>query len=93
MKLNEKIPSRSPITYHSLDLREFEHIEFLSCSYSQSGIISFFVKTNTSRYLKAEGKCAQKSDAVFTREINMRPLNKALLGFRGLFCIPEGSST
>ena len=58
MKLNEKVTSNSSLKYYTLDIREFEHIEFLSCTYCQSGMISLSAKTNTGKELKAESKSA-----------------------------------
>lgn len=50
-------------------LDDFEHIEYIECTYSQRGVHSLKFKTNTVRFLKAEGSAGSGS---LKREIKLR---------------------
>jgi hypothetical protein len=63
-------------------LEEFEHMEYVHCTYSQRGLHSVTFKTNTGRLLVCEGSVGK---GPLTRELNLREHNKAIIGFRGLY--------
>ena len=73
--------THSPCMQDKVLLEEFEHIEFVHCTYSQRGLHSLFFRTNTGRLMNCEGQVGKGS---LTRELNLRDHNKALIGFRGL---------
>jgi len=62
-------------------LEEFEHLEYIHCTYSQQGVHSINFKTNTGRIVVCEGS-ARKGP--MQRELNLREHNKAVIGWRGM---------
>lgn len=65
-----------------LILEEFEHIEYVECSYSNQGLHSLVFKTNTGKAIVCDGAVGAGAQE---RKINLREHNKALIGFRGVY--------
>jgi hypothetical protein len=65
-----------------LVLEEFEHIEFIECSYSNQGLHSLIFKTNTGKTISCEGSAGVGTQQ---RKLNLREHNKAVIGFRGVY--------
>jgi Jacalin-like lectin domain len=74
------------MTSQSLKLSDFEHLETVECTYSQRGIHSIRFKTNTGKQIMVEGTAGLGN---FKRTVRLRPHNKAVIGFRGVFQTPD----
>lgn len=61
---------------------KFEHIQYISVSYSKKGINSFRVKTNCNKEMKITGAKGRGADS---KSIKLTNLNKAVIGFRGSY--------
>ena len=65
-----------------IKIDDFEHIETIECTYSDRGVHSLKIKTNTGQQIQVEGSAGQGQ---YRREIRLRSHNKAVIGFRGTF--------
>lgn len=61
---------------------KFEHIQYISISYSSEGIHSFRVKTNCNKEMRITGSKGRGKE---TKSLKLTNLNKAIIGFRGSY--------
>jgi hypothetical protein len=71
----------------SLSLEDYEHIEFIFCTYSNKGLHEIHIGTNADNRLSI--RC-DLGPGTWRRLVDLKNDNKAIIGFRGLFAAPTG---
>ena len=76
--IEEQIGENVPEYKEVLKLGKTEHLEFISCSYSEKGVHTLTFKTNQNQLLLAEGEV--EAEAKWNVDINLQDHGKAIVG-------------